>query len=106
MLKLVQTWAGERQVRAVTLKGSRGKLRFAWLAWQIPLSMTRTGGGLKGGPLQRREVKVSDYKRQAKMKKMKKSFELSGDLPDESMYRTEESKPKCPKKRSRRKQWC
>lgn len=51
MLTLVQTSAGERQVRAVTLKSRRGKPKFAWLSLQIPLSMVRTEEGLAGGDL-------------------------------------------------------
>jgi len=66
IVKVVQTWAGERQVRAVTLKGSREKMRFIWLALQIPLSMIRTEEGLGGTS----EEEGGEGFRLQKMKKM------------------------------------
>ncbi|KAJ7409789.1 hypothetical protein BTVI_55645 [Pitangus sulphuratus] len=89
-----------------TLKGSRGKLRFAWLELQIVLIMTRAKerkmSGNRADDTQISAEKEGEGFRLQKADKKERgiSFEPPDDMPDQRMYRTEEGKPKCPEKKT------
>lgn len=103
VLKLLQTWAGKRWVRAVPwgaaeegwcLHGWLCKRSLAWPElkrdvrgrdrWHTHPSAEEGGEGFRLWKAGKKERGMS--------------LEVSDDLPDQRLYRPEESKPKCPRR--------